>query len=65
MARYVVQLEMAELARHISRMLGCQLTAAEVREVLQAAGLVESHWGWLAEDLRPLALLYLRPQGVL
>lgn len=63
MARYVLSFDLRQLARQLSHALKCDLTDADVREMLQTLGLVESPMGWLAEDLRPLALAYLKPGG--
>lgn len=63
MARYVLHFDLRHLASHLSHALKCNLTDADVREMLQDLGLVESSMGWLAEDLRPLALAYIKPGG--
>lgn len=63
MARYMVKFDLFSLSGQLSQSLGCDLDPADVREILLAAGLRESPSGWLAKDLRPLALLYLTPRG--
>ena len=63
MARYMVKFDLSSLSGQLSQSLGCDLNPADVREILLAAGLEESASGWTTKDLRPLALLYLRPRG--
>jgi len=62
---YVLQFDLQNLAAQLSLSLGCRLTAVDVREFLNAAGLIESQQGWLADDLRPLALAFGKPGGIL
>lgn len=63
MARYTVRFDLGSLSGQLSQTLGCDLSAADVREILRAAGMVESPRGWVADDLRVLSLLYLSPTG--
>jgi hypothetical protein len=63
MPKYLLQFDLASLTARLSASLGCRLSVSDVREILRAAGLVDSQHGWLASDLRPLAMLYLRPGG--
>jgi hypothetical protein len=65
MPQYLLQFDWGSLAGRMSEALGCQLSAADVREILRGVGLVDSPHGWLADDLRPLALLYLSPGGLI
>lgn len=63
MARYVLSFDLRQMALHLSRTFKCEFSDSDVRDLLLTLGLVESPMGWLAEDLRPLALAYLKPGG--
>ncbi len=64
MARYLLQLDLDALGRQLSDSLGIALSLTDVREILRAAGMVESPRGWIAGDLRPLGVLYLARGGL-
>ena len=63
MARYVIDFDLRQMASHLSRSWKCEFTDQDLRELLRTLGLIESPMGWLAEDLRALALAYARPGG--
>ena len=62
MASYLIQLDLASVQWNLSQTLGCALSIDDVRDILTAAGFVESSGGWLANDLRPL-MFAVAPAG--
>ncbi len=65
MSCYMVNFDLQALAAQLSLALGCRFTDVDAREFLQSVGAVEAQQGWLAADLRPLALIYSGPGGIL
>ena len=61
MNAYLVHFDLAQLSQRLSEWFSCRLSVADVRELLQAAGFVESTYGWLTSDLRPLMLVSVPP----
>ncbi len=57
MNTYLLRLNLARCAQKLSTALNCSLTVGDVRGILAELGAVESPYGWLANDLRPLLLL--------
>ena len=61
MATYLVQLDLNSIGTELSAALGTTIAPADVREILQGVGYVESSQGWVVKDLRPLMLALGRP----
>ena len=63
MSPYLLRLDLNALSERLSHSLGCRLSVADVRGILENAGFVESPFGWLTNDMRPLMMVFARSTG--
>ncbi|HPM23305.1 MAG TPA: hypothetical protein PLP66_05330 [Phycisphaerae bacterium] len=62
MDAHLLQLNLNVFRARLSRRLRCQLSVADVADLLRSAGFEETPVGWLTYDLRPLMMTFV-PSG--